>query len=137
MKKTKLRKYAQLIAKAGVNVQKGQEVFIEAGLDQPQFVQMVVEECYRLGAKRVVVDWFHQPLEKLHVRHQSLKTLSELTDYQEARYKHYLDKLPCRIYMPNISAHVTWKDNNGKAHKAEWSFNVDPNAPIQTENPIP
>ena len=45
--------------------------------------------------------------------------------------------LPCRIYMPNISAHVTWKDNNGKAHKAEWSFNVDPNAPIQTENPIP
>lgn len=45
--------------------------------------------------------------------------------------------LPCRIYMPNISAHVTWKDNNGKAHKAEWSFNVDPNAPVQTENPIP
>lgn len=99
MKKTVLRKYARLIAARGANVQKGQEVFIEAGLDQPQFVQMVVEECYRLGAKRVVVDWFHQPLEKLHVRHQSLKTLSELTDYQEARYKHYLDKLPCRIYI--------------------------------------
>ena len=30
MKKTILRKYAQLIAKAGVNVQKGQEVFIYA-----------------------------------------------------------------------------------------------------------
>lgn len=45
--------------------------------------------------------------------------------------------LPCRIYMPNISVHVTWKNNNGKAHKAEWSFNVDPNAPIQTENTTP
>ena len=45
--------------------------------------------------------------------------------------------LPCRIYMPNISVHVTWKSNNGKAHKAEWSFNVDPNAPIQTENTTP
>lgn len=97
MKKTILRKYARLIAARGANVQKGQEVFIDAGLDQPEFVQMLVEECYRLGASRVVVDWSYQPLEKLHVRHQSLKTLSELTDYQEARYKHYLDKLPCRI----------------------------------------
>ena len=55
MKKTILRKYAQLIAKAGVNVQKGQEVFIYAELDQPEFVQMVVEECYKLKAKKVVV----------------------------------------------------------------------------------
>ena len=56
MKKTVLRKYAHLIAACGVNVQAGQEVFITAGLDQPEFVQMVVEECYKLGAGRVVVD---------------------------------------------------------------------------------
>ena len=99
MKKTVLRSYARLIAQTGVNVQKGQEVFIVAGLDQPEFVKMVVEECYRLGASRVVVDWDYQPLQKLHVRHQSLATLSELTDYQEARWKHYVDKLPCRIYL--------------------------------------
>ena len=99
MNKTLLRKYARLIAASGVNVQKGQEVFITAGLDQPEFTAMVVEECYRLGACRVVVDWDYQPLEKLHVRHQSLKTLSELTDWQEARWKHYVDKLPCRIYL--------------------------------------
>ena len=68
MKKTILRKYAQLIAKAGVNVQKGQEVFIYAELDQPEFVQMVVEECYKLKAKKVVVDWSYQPLQKLNVR---------------------------------------------------------------------
>ena len=51
MKKTILRKYARLIAECGVNVQKGQEVFIQAELDQPEFVQMVVEECYKLKAK--------------------------------------------------------------------------------------
>ena len=75
MQKTRLRKYAQLIAKAGVNVQKGQEVFILAGLDQPEFVKMVVEECYKLGASRVEVDFDYQPLEKLHVRYCSLKVL--------------------------------------------------------------
>ncbi len=99
MNKTILRKYAQLIAAVGANVQKGQEVFITAGLDQPEFVAMVVEACYRCGAARVVVDWDYQPLEKLHVRHQSLRTLSELTDWQEARWKHYVDRLPCRIYL--------------------------------------
>lgn len=45
--------------------------------------------------------------------------------------------LPCRIYMPNISVHVTWKSIDGKGHMAEWSFNIDSNAPIQTENTIP
>ena len=41
MQKTRLRKYAQLIAKAGVNVQKGQEVFIFSGIEQPEFTAMV------------------------------------------------------------------------------------------------
>ena len=99
MKKSILRQYARLIAESGVNVQKNQEVFIVAGLDQPEFVAMVVDACYKRGASRVVVDWDYQPLEKLHVRHQSVKTLAELTVYQEARYKHYLDRLPCRIYL--------------------------------------
>ena len=99
MKKTILRKYAQLIAKAGINVQKGQEVFINAQLDQPEFVQMVVEECYRAGAKRVVVDWDYQPLAKIHYRWRSSKTLAEVPNYEEARWQHYLDAIPCRIYL--------------------------------------
>ena len=78
MKKSVLRKYATLIATVGVNVQKGQEVFIAAELDQPEFVKMVVEECYKLTAKKVVVDWSYQPLQKLNVRYQSLSTLSTL-----------------------------------------------------------
>ena len=99
MKKSVLRAYARLIAESGVNVQKGQEVFITAGLDQPEFVAMVVEECYRRKAKKVVVDWNYQPLTKLHVRHQSLTTMSTLDNYEEARWQHYVDTIPCRIYL--------------------------------------
>ena len=99
MKKSVLRKYATLIATVGVNVQKGQEVFIAAELDQPEFVKMVVEECYRAGAKRVVVDWDYQPLTKLHVRWRSQKNLSTLENWEEARWQHYVDEIPCRIYL--------------------------------------
>jgi hypothetical protein len=45
--------------------------------------------------------------------------------------------LPCRIYMPNISVHVTWKDTEGKKRKTAWSFSVNPDAPIQTVNTKP
>ena len=99
MKKSVLRAYARLIAESGVNVQKGQEVFITAGLDQPEFVAMVVEDCYRRKAKKVVVDWNYQPLTRLHVRHQSLTTMSTLDNYEEARWQHYVDTIPCRIYL--------------------------------------
>ena len=99
MKKTVLREYAKLIAKVGANVQKGQEVFITAELDQPEFVAMLVDECYKLKAKKVVVDWSYQPLTKLHVRYRSLKTLSTLDNYEEARWQHYVDTIPCRIYL--------------------------------------
>ena len=99
MKKTVLKSYAKLIATMGVNVQKGQEVFIAAELDQPEFVKMVAEECYRAGAKRVVVDWCYQPLDKIQVRWRSQKNLGTVADWEEARWKHYVDEIPCRIYL--------------------------------------
>ena len=99
MKKTILKKYARLIAECGVNVQKGQEVFIAAGLDQPEFVKMVAEECYKLGASNVFVDFDYAPLTKLDVKYCTVKTLGSLTNFQKARWEHYVEKLPCRIYL--------------------------------------
>ena len=99
MKKTIMRKYAQLIAKCGVNVQKGQEVIIMAELDQPEFVRMVAEECYKLGAKTVRVDWTDQKLSKINVKYRSLKTMSTMEKWEEERWQHNVDVIPCRIYL--------------------------------------
>ncbi len=119
MKKSVLRAYARLIAESGVNVQKGQEVFIAAGLDQPEFVAMVVEECYRRKAKKVVVDWNYQPLTRLHVRHQSLTTMSTLDNYEEARWQHYVDTIPCRIYLESDDPDGLRGVNQEKMAKAQ------------------
>lgn len=99
MKKSILRSYANLIAKTGVNVQKGQDVVIVADLDQPEFIQMVVEECYKLGARKVTVDWSYQPLAKVNVRYRSMKTLSTLENWEKEKWEHYVKTLPCRIYI--------------------------------------
>ena len=99
MKKTILKKYANLIARTGANVQKGQEVMIYADLDQPEFVKMLVEECYKLGAKKVMVEWDYQPLTKLNVKYRSLKTLSTIEKWEIERLEHRLKTLPVMIYL--------------------------------------
>ena len=99
MNKTRLRKYANLIARCGVNVQKGQEVIINAELDQPEFVAMVVDECYKAGASKVSVDWSYQPLTKLNVRHCSKKVLGNLDKWQLEKWEHQAEVLPCKIYL--------------------------------------
>ncbi len=99
MKKTVLREYARLIIRCGVNIQKGQDLIVRAGLDQPEFVKMVVEEAYKAKARKVTVEWNYDPLTKLHVRYQSVKTLGEVPEWQKARQQYYCDTLPCTLYL--------------------------------------
>ena len=99
MKKSILREYAKLIVRCGVNVQKGQEVLIYAGLDQPEFVAMVVEEAYKAKAGLVTVNWNYQPLTKLHARYQTAKSLGTVHEWEKAKLQHYVDSVPCRIHL--------------------------------------
>lgn len=118
MKKTVLREYARLIVKAGLNVQKGQAVEIYTELDQPEFVQMVVEECYKAKASEVNVHWSYQPLTKIHVRNKSLKTLGTVKDWEIARQAHYAEVLPCRLHIVSEDPDGLKGVNMGKLSKA-------------------
>lgn len=99
MKKTVMQKYAKLIARKGINVKKGQEVIVSASLDQPEFVKMVVEECYRAGASKVTVEWSFQPITKLHYRYRSLKTLSTFDKWEIEKLEHKCETLPATIFI--------------------------------------
>ncbi len=99
MNKTRLKRYARLIAKVGAAVKRGQEVIINAELDQPEFVKLLVEECYKLGAKKVSVDFSYQPLEALHVKYCSDETLSTLEDWQIGKWERQAEVLPAKIYL--------------------------------------
>ena len=94
-----LKNYARLIAVIGVNVQPGQDVLIEAELDQPVFVELVAEACYRAGARTVRVDWHHQPLDRLHTQYRTEEALGEVRGWERARLQDMVDTLPCRIYL--------------------------------------
>ena len=118
MKKTVLREYAKLIVRSGLNVQKGQTVLVLAGLDQPEFVQMVVEEAYKAKAKEVIVQWTYQPLTKLHYRYQSVKTLGTVKEWEKARQEYYCDELPARVYLTSEDPDGLKGVNTAKMAKA-------------------
>ncbi len=99
MKKTILRNYARLLAECGVAIQKGDAVIIQASLDQPEFVAMCVEACYKKGASRVIVEWSYQPLARLHNRYQSIKTMSTVEEFERAKLQYRLDKNPAMLYL--------------------------------------
>ena len=99
MNENTLRKYARLIARTGVNVQKDQPVVIQCDLDQPKFVELLVEECYLAGAAKVTVDFNLQCLDKLHYQYRTVESLSRVEEWEKAKMQHYVDVLPCRIYL--------------------------------------
>ena len=72
---------------------------VYADLDQPEFVQMVVEEAYKAKAKKVVVEWNYQSLQKVHVRYQSVKTMGTVTEWQKAKQEHFCEVIPARIHL--------------------------------------
>ncbi len=121
MKKSILRQYAHLIASTGVNIQKGQDVVINASLDQPEFIRMLVQECYKCGANDVLVLWSDPTLTIYNYKYKKLKDLSSLNSWQDARWQHWHDTLPCRIYIESDDPDSLTKinmDKYGKAAKA-------------------
>ncbi len=99
MRKTQLRRYAKLLARTGLNIKKGQTVFIAAALDQPEFVTMVVEECYKAGASEVYVEWSYQPVEKISSNYRSLESLSEMKPWVKAKWEFKAQNYSCRLWI--------------------------------------
>ncbi|MCQ2086830.1 MAG: aminopeptidase [Bacilli bacterium] len=109
----KLKDYARLLARRGVNVQKGDEVWVEASLDHPEFVRLCVEELYNAGASYVEVHWSDSLVQKIKYQKEKLSQLSKIRSYQLARLKYRAKKLPSTLYImgddPNVMNGVNMK----------------------------
>ena len=94
-----LEKYADLIVQMGVNPEKGQEVLVISGLDQPDFTRLVVKKLYEKGAGRVVVSWEDMPLAKLDQIYRSEESLASLAEWELAKWKWRADALPALLWL--------------------------------------
>ena len=94
-----LQKYARLIVRTGANVQKGQIVQLVVSVEQHAFAALVIEECYKAGAKKVNVDWTSDVQLRLNYLYAEQETLSTVLPWEEAKMKQMVEDLPCRIFI--------------------------------------
>lgn len=99
MNKIRLQEYASLLAQKGVAVKEGEEVWINTQVNQIEFVRMVVEECYKCGAKKVRVRFSDNKISRLHYLNMSLKELSKVPEYSISEYKYMVKHLPSMLHI--------------------------------------
>jgi len=67
----KLRAYAELAVKVGVNIQPGQYLLVNTSVDALDFARLVVKEAYKAGAGRVHVNFSDDEMDRAFFEHAS------------------------------------------------------------------
>ncbi len=82
-----LEKYAELVVKIGLNLQKGQKLLISSPLEAAEFTRKVSRNAYKNGAKRVTIDWNDSESQRIHLEEAPEETLKEIPQWAIERYK--------------------------------------------------
>jgi len=87
-----LQKYAKLIVKIGVNVQKGQQVFITGAVELASLVRQVAIEAYEAGAGNVHVDWIDDALSRLKYEKASNEIFTQFPSWETEKRNDFVEK---------------------------------------------
>lgn len=90
----KLQQYAQLLVNVGMNVQKGQPVFIRSSVDALELTHYIVEAAYERGASDVKVEYSDDRLTRLKFEHESLDHFekNEVKTYEVEKRMDYVNR---------------------------------------------
>ncbi|MGL4403781.1 MAG: aminopeptidase [Fusobacteriaceae bacterium] len=85
----KLRKYAELAVRTGVNIGKGDILVINSPTECYEFTRMIVEAGYKAGAKEVVVHWGDEIVNRERYLYASEEVFGEIPRWQVEAVTHY------------------------------------------------
>ncbi|WP_175614532.1 aminopeptidase [Piscibacillus halophilus] len=101
--KEQLTKYAKLAVEKGVNIQKGQALFINAPIEAREFVHYVVDAAYDAGAEGVTVNWSDEVLIRKGYEREPLHILEDVPEWFVEKQLSHVKKggALLTIYAPN------------------------------------
>lgn len=76
-----LKKYAELIVKQGVNLQKGQELVIDASVENYELVRCIAKVAYEVGAKDVIVLYGDEKITRLRYENCPVEHFRDIPQY--------------------------------------------------------
>jgi aminopeptidase len=88
-----LSKYADVIVKIGLNLRKGQRLFIRGLLDDAPLIRKVTESAYKSGAVFVDVMLTDERLNRIRMEYADPETLTEIPDWMTVRYEEHFQRM--------------------------------------------
>lgn len=90
MNQAMLEKYARLVVKTGVNIQKGQTMVVLSPIECAPFTRMIAQYAYEEGARDVVVAWKDELLSKIRFLAAPEEVFEEFPGWQKEFYLSYV-----------------------------------------------
>ncbi|HEY2888043.1 MAG TPA: aminopeptidase [Candidatus Limnocylindrales bacterium] len=78
-------RYAEFVVRVGVNVQPGQDVYLNAHVEHLDLARAIVEQAYLAGARRVVVEYVDQHVRRSLIEHAPADGLGTNYPYELER----------------------------------------------------
>ncbi len=85
----KIREYARLVVRMGVNVQPGQEIVINCPAEHYEFARLLIEEAYSAGAGEVIMRWNDSVESRQFYEHASEETLATVPSWRAESCNYY------------------------------------------------
>ena len=86
MNQQQLEKYARLVVKTGVNIQKGQTLVLSSPIECAYFARLISEAAYREGARDVVMNWGDDLSAKIRFMNAPEEVFNEFPSWTQDMY---------------------------------------------------
>lgn len=90
--KKQMEKYATVLLKTCLKIEKGQPLFISANIERLDFVRIVAEVAYKLGVKDIYYDLSDPHLKHIALQNLDIEDLKKMTFWNKEKWNEYAKK---------------------------------------------
>lgn len=119
-----LEKYARLIVKSGVNIQKGQTLVINSPIECAFFTRLIAQCAYEEGARDVVVSWKDELLAKIKFLQAPEEVFDEFPEWQKEFYLSYVRQGAAFVSIAASDPELLKDVNPGRLVKVQKASNT-------------
>lgn len=89
---TKIEKYADLLVRIGINIQKDQTLMITSPIECAEFARLAAKKAYEAGAREVVMRWTDEQSTHTKFKMANDEIFDEFPQWTVDYFNHYADK---------------------------------------------
>lgn len=124
MKDMRLEKYAQLIIRTGINIQKNQILVINSPIECALFARMLAQNAYQEGARDVVIYWSDELFSRIRYMNAPEEVFDEFPQWKKEFYLSYVRQGAAFLSIFASDPELLKGVNNDRVSRAQKTSNT-------------